>query len=166
MNKRHIAIALLILAFTAIVALAQDDTTTTVSDDEVNTVAGKLYCPVCEGIPLDDCGTTTCIAWKEEIRNQIASGMSEQEIIDAFVQRFGQQVVGLPQDPLQRTITLALPWLGVLITIIIGGRFLWQQMRHPQTKETALLDALLQQAPEGEEDAYRTRFEADLKARR
>ncbi|RMG82420.1 MAG: hypothetical protein D6712_14655 [Chloroflexi bacterium] len=166
MSKKYIAIVLILVVLTAITALAQDDTTPTVSDDEVNAIAGKLYCPVCEGIPLDDCGTTTCVAWKEEIRNQIASGMSEQEIIDAFIQRFGQQVVGLPQDPLQRAITLALPWLGVLVTVIIGGRFLMQQMRQPQTEEAALLDTLLQQAPENEEDTYRARFEADLKARR
>jgi cytochrome c-type biogenesis protein CcmH/NrfF len=27
------------------------------TDDEVNAIASQLYCPVCENIPLDACGT-------------------------------------------------------------------------------------------------------------
>ena len=49
-----------------------------ISDNEVNAVAEKLYCPVCENIPLDDCQTVTCLEWKEEIRIQLAQGESPQ----------------------------------------------------------------------------------------
>lgn len=40
----------------ASLALAQD-TASGVTADQVNAIAKKLFCPVCENIPLDTCGT-------------------------------------------------------------------------------------------------------------
>ena len=34
------------------------------TDDDVNAVAKQLYCPVCENIPLDACGTAACEQWR------------------------------------------------------------------------------------------------------
>ncbi len=36
-----------------------------VSDDQVNEVAGGLYCPVCESTPLDVCPTQACADWRD-----------------------------------------------------------------------------------------------------
>jgi len=89
----------------------------TVTADDVNAIAKKLYCPVCENIPLDNCGTAACVDWRYEIQLQLEAGVTEQEIIDDFVYRFGDRVVGTPQDPLLRAISLAIPWLFT----IVGG---------------------------------------------
>ncbi|WP_376789427.1 cytochrome c-type biogenesis protein CcmH [Thermoflexus sp.] len=67
-----------------------------VSDDEVNRVAKKLYCPVCENVPLDVCDTPACIQWKEEIRTMLAEGRSENEIIEFFATRYGMRVLAVP----------------------------------------------------------------------
>ncbi|NQS91637.1 MAG: hypothetical protein HQ574_04445, partial [Chloroflexi bacterium] len=34
------------------------------TDDDVNAIAKQLYCPVCENIPLDACGTAACEQWR------------------------------------------------------------------------------------------------------
>ena len=73
-----------------------------VSDDAVNDVAEHMFCPVCENEPLDDCRTSTCLQWKEEIRDQLADGRSENQIMDYFVERYGQHVLAVPSDPLLR----------------------------------------------------------------
>ena len=52
-----------------------------VSDNAVNAVAEKMYCPVCENIPLDECQTQACVDWKEEIRQQLSEGQSEQAVM-------------------------------------------------------------------------------------
>ena len=44
------------------------------SDDDVNEVARQLYCPVCENIPLDTCGTAACEQWRGIIRDKLAEG--------------------------------------------------------------------------------------------
>ena len=94
--------------------LAQDDPLPPVTDDDVNAVASQLYCPVCEGIPLDACGTDACVEWHNEIRQQLASGMSGEQVIDDFVRRFGDRVVGTPQDDTLRLVSLIVPILFVL----------------------------------------------------
>jgi cytochrome c-type biogenesis protein CcmH len=150
---------LLILAILAAAAsaFAQD-----ASDDAVNSIAKKMYCPVCENIPLDACGTPACVQWREEIRTQLEAGKSEAEIINDFVQRFGDRVVGVPQDPTLNTLSLVTPWIISLVAVVSAvliflnwranrGRFASADLPH-QTIHT--------------DDEYRTRLEADLTQRR
>ena len=131
-----------------------------VSDDEVNAVARKLYCPVCEYVPLDDCETPACRQWRAEIRFQLDAGNSPQTIIDDFVARYGQRVVGTPTDPTLRALALLTPWALALGALLLGaGRIRrWHRKRTPPPQ--AAPDPTLVA-----EDA-RARIEADLRARR
>jgi len=85
----------------------------------VNAIAHKLYCPVCENITLDTCGTAACADWRYEIRLQLESGMTEEQIVEDFVRRFGDRVVGTPMDPLLRALSLGTPWL--LVAVALGA---------------------------------------------
>jgi cytochrome c-type biogenesis protein CcmH len=91
--------------------VSAQDQPSTVTDDQVNAIAHKLYCPVCENITLDTCGTAACADWRDEIRLMLEQGMDEQAITDDFVRRFGDRVVGTPQDPILRGISLLTPVL-------------------------------------------------------
>ncbi len=132
------------------------------SDDEVNRVAARLYCPVCENVPLDDCETAACRQWKAEIRHQLDAGQSPQAIIDDFVARFGQQVVGTPTDPTLRALALLTPWALALGTLLPGALLLRRWARQRKTA-TPSQDAL--EAQDAQND-YRARVEADLRAGR
>lgn len=123
----RLILTLIIAGFMTVVALAQDTPiipdnldTSDISDDNVNAIANQLYCPVCENIPLDTCGTAACEDWREEIRGMLAMGVSEEEIIDNFVTRFGDRVVGTPRDPVIAAISIVTPWLVVILGIAIG----------------------------------------------
>src|SRR5512147_940469 len=74
-------------------ALAQSGTP---SDDEVNAIARKLYCPVCESTPLDVCPTQACKEWRELIRTMLAEGKTEDEILQHFVDQYGARVLAEP----------------------------------------------------------------------
>lgn len=140
-------------------ASAQDNA---VSDNAVNSVAQKMYCPVCENIPLDECQTRACIDWKEEIRVQLAAGQSEQAVIESFVRRFGDQVVGVPQDPILRALTALVPLLSALLAIAVGIATFIRFGQHRQ-----LTMAQESQPTAGAtEEQYRQRLEEDLLARR
>lgn len=110
----------LLLAVLALPAQAQESATapTTVTDDQVNAIAKKLFCPVCENITLDTCGTAACADWRYEIRLQLEAGMTEQQIVEDFVHRFGDRVVGTPLDPLLRAVSLVTPWLIIAAALI------------------------------------------------
>src|SRR5512143_2921389 len=66
------------------------------SADDVNRVARQMYCPVCENIPLDVCPTTACEKWRETIREKLAAGWTDQQIMDYFVAQYGERVLANP----------------------------------------------------------------------
>lgn len=127
-HKRFTVVLLIIAVFSlgAAVVSAQDDSGVTA--DEVNAIAAKLYCPVCENIPLDTCGTAACADWRNEIKIALEGGASEQQIIDDFIHRFGDRVVGIPQDPALNTLSMLPPIIGGLL-VVIGGLVLIMNLR-------------------------------------
>ena len=106
------------------VASAQD----TVSDDEVNAVAKRLYCPVCENTPLDVCPTQACKDWRELIRQQLSEGRTEEQVVDYFVAKFGTQVLAQPPASGFTALVWALPLAG----LAVGSVFLWRLLRRWQ----------------------------------
>jgi cytochrome c-type biogenesis protein CcmH len=95
----------------------------TPSDDEVNSVAGQIYCPVCENVTLDVCSTTACAQWRELIREKLAQGMTSDQIKDYFVQQYGDRVLAVPP----RT---GLNWTLYLLPIFIFVVALLLTVRH------------------------------------
>lgn len=85
-----------------------------VTDDEVNAIAEQLYCPVCDNIPLDVCGTPACADWRDEIRVMLVEGRSEDEIKTYFVDRYGRRVLATPQREGIDLVVWVLPPLIVL----------------------------------------------------
>jgi cytochrome c-type biogenesis protein CcmH len=149
---------IILLLFLTLPATAQN-----VSDDQVNEVAKQLYCPVCENIPLDVCPTPACRDWRADIRRQLEGGSTPQQVIDDFVSRFGDRVVGTPQDPMLRTLSLATPWIIGLIAVLIA---VWTLLRWRSGRsQPAALSVDSVNAPR-DEDYYRARIESDLAARR
>ncbi len=155
-------ILLLLFIMVALPAHAQDTTTPPdVTADEVNAIARKMYCPVCENIPLDVCPTAACAQWREQIKQELEAGSSEDQIIAGFVARYGDRVVGTPQDPMLRTLSLVTPWLIALVVAGVALALLLR-WRRGSMKLTAPNNAPVDIA----DDDYRARLERDLQARR
>jgi cytochrome c-type biogenesis protein CcmH len=160
-----VTIGLLMLALPA---LAQDGTTPTpqpgggggeISEDQVNAIAGQLFCPVCENIPLDVCGTQACADWRTEIRSMLGQGKSEQEIKDYFASRYGQRVLASPEARGLNTLVWVLPIVGViagLVAVIVVLRRMAPGALSAQVRGAAVsYDDL--------DPAYVARLEQDLK---
>ena len=146
---------LFLLAGAALTPSAQE-AERVITQDAVNAVAQRMYCPVCENIPLDDCGTSTCIQWKEEIRLLLLEGWSSDQIVNDFVARYGDNVVGIPQDPFLRALSLVAPLLATLFAFALG---LWTFRRWNQT---APAPAVTASSLPPERDSYIRRIEEDL----
>jgi cytochrome c-type biogenesis protein CcmH len=127
------------------------------SADDVNRVASNLYCPVCENEPLDVCQTPACVQWKAQIGQFLAEGMSEQEIVQIFVERYGLRVLG---EPPATGITLIL-WIGPIVAALAGGLFAFRLIRRmSQRAATAPLTPA-----QAKGDEYVDRVEQELKQR-
>jgi cytochrome c-type biogenesis protein CcmH len=138
---------------------AQATPTPVVSDNEVNLIAKKLYCPVCQNVPLEVCETQACTEWREQIRQLIAQGYTEQQIRDYFVQRFGPQTVGIPTNTTSQLLTIALPLavvavIGVLIAVNL---LMWRRRNAVVANDVP--DVMYRQP----NDDYRTRLEEELR---
>lgn len=143
------------LAFASAV-YAQGSTPT---DDEVNKVAKELYCPVCENIPLDACPTEACRQWREQIREMLSEGKSEQEIIDYFAVTYGERAVGNPRDKVKAYLV---PIIAILAgaAVFVSVLRAWQK---PKTVESASPADDAQ--PSRNQDDYMARIEEELKKR-
>lgn len=138
-------------------ALAQGEGPT---DDEVNRIAKQLYCPVCENIPLDVCGTQACIQWRDLIREKLAQGWGEDEIKAYFASQYGDRVLATPpaRGPLN-WLLYALPPLA----LVAGGVVLVRALRSWNREE----DLDLAAGGSGTtDDPYIERFEQQLRTRR
>jgi cytochrome c-type biogenesis protein CcmH len=116
---KRIAIVLTALAaslwlFTS--AHAQDGGDPPPTDDEVNAIARQLYCPVCPNTPLDVCETKACQDWRAQIRAQLQDGWSEEDIMDYFVEQYGERVLAEPK----KTGFTSLVWILPVATAGIG----------------------------------------------
>ena len=128
MKRKLLFILAFVLAASLLMVMivnAQDGQPPIPTDDEVNAVAKKLYCPVCPNTPLDVCETQACKDWREQIRDQLAAGWSEQQIMDYFVQQYGERVLGEPQ----RSGFTSMVWVLPLIAVLLGIVIVWQVLR-------------------------------------
>jgi cytochrome c-type biogenesis protein CcmH len=141
---------------------AQDATPIPITDDEVNAVAERMYCPSCQGVPLDVCGTQVCIEWRQEIRTQLQTGRTPDEIIANFVTLYGERIVGTPQDPTLRAFSLITPYVIAAFVLLIG---LWTMIRWRRSQRVPMNDDLPQTKEKNfppDDDDYRARIEQDL----
>ncbi len=158
-NKKYIVFGIVLFAFLAFSPVfAQSDQPRMPSDDEVNAIAKKMFCPVCENTPLDVCPTQACAEWRELIREKLALGWSEKQITDYFVEQFGDRVMATPP-------ARGLNWLVYLIppiTLLAGAFILFQALRSWRVKN--IQPEPIQEA-ETQVDEYLARIEKELKGR-
>jgi cytochrome c-type biogenesis protein CcmH len=145
------ALALITLASFNVVS-AQS---TTPTDDEVNAIARKLYCPVCESTPLDVCPTDACKEWREEIRTLLAEGKTEAEILEYFEMQHGARALAEPPKK-------GFYWLIYLVpaAIILAGAFILLRSMQDWTQKPQ--PAEIAETPGGKDD-YLARMEEELK---
>ena len=147
------------------IATAQDapdggEPATVVTDDQVNAIANQLYCPVCENIPLDVCGTQACADWRGEIRVMLEEGRTEAEIKAYFAERYGRRVLANPQAEGIDVMLWVLPPLALVIGLVVLFVVL-RRMAPGVLTETLAPDAALSYA--GLDPAYVERIENDLR---
>lgn len=80
-------------------------------------VAGLLRCPVCQGLSVGDSPSAMAINMKEQVRELLARGYTEQQILNYFEKSYGQFVLLKPKFQGVN----ALVWLLPLFALAIGA---------------------------------------------
>ena len=105
----------------------------------LKTLAVELRCLVCQNQTLADSNAPLAEDLRREVREMIAKNMSDKEIIDFLVTRYGDFVLYRP--PLKTTTTLL--WVGPFLLLAGGATTLVLALRKRQKK---LVDVSLTEA--------------------
>ena len=91
--------------------------------DRVAALGNRIRCPVCQGEPIAESPSETAQTMMEIVAERVATGESDEQIIEYFSTRYGDWIV---LDPPFRGVTLIL-WFLPLVALgagiaLIAGR--------------------------------------------
>jgi cytochrome c-type biogenesis protein CcmH len=90
-----------------------------------NQVGGLLRCPVCQGMSVADSPAEMAVNMKGQVRELLARGYTEEQILKYFELSYGQFVLLKPKF---EGVT-SMVWLLPLIALIAGGAVLYFAFR-------------------------------------
>jgi len=140
--KRLFVVLLCLMPVFGYAGEAKDMAADPVLEKRMIGLAEKLRCLVCQNESLASSHAELAEDLRREVREQMAKGMSDQEIIDYLVSRYGDFVL---YEPPVKSYTLLL-WFGPFGLLLIGGGMLFFQLRkRRQTVPETTLSAEAQQ---------------------
>jgi cytochrome c-type biogenesis protein CcmH len=94
-------------------------------DSRTEQVGALLRCPVCQGLSVADSPSTMARNMKQEVREKLAAGYDQDQILASFEQSYGEFVRLRP--PL-RGANWAV-WLGPVVFLLAGGALVAAALR-------------------------------------
>lgn len=79
----------------------------------------QLICPVCPGETIDQSRAQQAKEMREAVREMLAQGRTEQEILQYFVERFGPGVLAAPPAQGGHWLVWLVPPAGVVVAVLL-----------------------------------------------
>ena len=135
-----------------------------VLDQRTAEVASLLRCPVCQGLSVGDSPSEMAVSMKRQVRDMLALGYSQQQILDYFEVSYGQFVLLEPK----RVGVNWLVWIAPIGALLLGALVIVGKMRSWRSDHRVRAAAFLAEneagenaaAPLGETDPYLARVRA------
>jgi cytochrome c-type biogenesis protein CcmH len=106
-------------------------------EKRVSALADELRCLVCQNQTLADSNAPLAVDLRNQIREQLAGGASEREVVDFMVARYGDFVLYRPPF---KASTLLL-WAGPFLFLLLGVAVLVRRLTKPRPPAPQLSDA-------------------------
>lgn len=149
-----IAISLLLFSVTSFAKEAQSMAQDPALEERVNEVSHELRCLVCQNQTIADSHAALAIDLKNQVREMLAAGKSNDEVVSYMVERYGDFVRYRP--PLKPTTVLL--WLGPGLLLVVGSIILFVSLKNrsarlvaeaPSQADLSRAESLLQSDQEG-----------------
>ena len=88
-------------------------------------VSALLRCPVCQGMSVADSPSTVALDMKQQVRELLARGYTEEQILNYFEQSYGEFVLLKPKFHGVN----ALVWILPLLALAIGATLVLMKVR-------------------------------------
>ena len=135
MNRLLVLLACL-LAFTGEMAVAQPAQADPHLEKRVTDLSNELRCLVCQNQTLADSNAPLAVDLRNTVREQLAKGASEREVIEFMTARYGDFVLYRP--PFKGTTFLL--WLGPFLLLAFGVFLFLGKVRRRQAPQPPLSD--------------------------
>ena len=113
-----------------------------VLEKRVMALSAELRCLVCQNQTIADSNAELAIDLKNQVREKLGQGMSDKDIIDYMVQRYGDFVLYRP--PVRGTTWLL--WFGPFLLLVVGIFFLGLKLSRRRTQADALPESEMRRA--------------------
>jgi cytochrome c-type biogenesis protein CcmH len=122
-------------------------------------IAKKLNCPVCQGYNLYDCPTELCEQLRQQISDRLARGETEQQIVQHFVDQYGEQALNAPPPTGFNLLGWTMPAVGFALGVVVFVVVLRSLVRRRATVATSAPVEPIEALPSD----YVERLERELK---
>ena len=107
-------------------------------EKRVTALAEELRCLVCQNQSLADSNADLAIDLKNQVREKLKQGMTNEQIVAYMVERYGDFILYRP--PVKATTFLL--WFGPLLLLVGGlGTLFYRLSRQPETPPTELSES-------------------------
>lgn len=111
-------------------------------DAKAALISVKLRCPVCQGVAVSDSPSGMAVKMRGQIRDLVAQGYSEEQVMSYFERSYGEFV---RLEPPMQGLNLLL-WVLPAVVLLGGGWFVVYKARQP-TAATAVSQTEAPPAP-------------------
>jgi cytochrome c-type biogenesis protein CcmH len=136
----------------------------TPTPNQIDEVAKDLWCPLCNGVRLDNCELQACVQMREVIGQKLAAGEDKEQIKAYFVQQYGDVVLGQPSRQGFNLIAWIFPILAVVVGLawVVYLVITWRRKTAPVTASVYGNPESASGTGATNDDDYMKRVERDL----
>jgi len=91
-------------------------------DQRTQQVASLLRCPVCQGMSIADSPSTVALDMKKQVREMLAEGYTQEQILAYFEKSYGGFVLEKPKNPLVWILPILLLLIGVVVVVFTAKK--------------------------------------------
>jgi cytochrome c-type biogenesis protein CcmH len=140
-----IALGVVVVIALAVVLWPHGDTSPAARAHALET---ELKCPECEGLSVADSNAPTSRAIRTDIKRRIAHGQGDAEIRQAYVDRYGEEILLQPQSSGLSLLVWILPVVVLVVGALGIGFVLARNRREPKLHATEADEQLVERARE------------------
>lgn len=105
-------------------------------DQRTEEVSSLMRCPVCQGLSVADSPTTSALAMREEARDLLAVGYTEEQVLSYFERSYGEFIRLSPKPEGFNLVVWILPVAALLAGLLVVGARMRSKARAVRRSES------------------------------
>lgn len=120
-------------------------------------IEASIMCPLCPGQTIADSNSNLSLQMRSLVREKLAQGATKEEILQFFVERYGEGVLASPPKYGFNLLLWTLPFLGAAAGAVLVFWIIRRMRRKALSPETSSVPV-----PEQERQYWEQRLKEDL----